>query len=172
MKLVTIDDFKNLTQEDYNLAKEIAKKEFIRLNYGKNFGGSFYSTKLGYKREDEVEMAKKIIDTDFMGLNYPTKYLIASNIALMDDDAFISQLINFNYSYNHLLPLSTCFKKLINKEEVSTNEMNHINRLTSVLKKYYNLTDFELIYGKLLEVIVFKKEEYINQYEVSKNKYR
>ena len=154
--VLTIDEFKKVSQNQYNSAiKEalnILDKVYLRAKY------SLYDMVDEYKRIE-------ISEIDNVNESKAYKEIIKSNIIFYNSNIIIKELLQENVTYDvleHILNRITHLKALSN-DELKENRLNALFiKICEGFKKYTNNAKYEIIINKLVQIIVFEKDLYLN----------
>ena len=169
--VVSKEGYKEISEQDYNTAKMLAEVE-----YNKMFKPYyiFQSQKISALYDNITQIIKDRIfmNSKYSEYDYVFKTLVANNIAFNNDENFIAILVNAGYSYGNLVLLVEYFQKLselystiddlnLTNLKIASNELNHIKRIRKLMQKYYRISDYQLIANKITEIVVFKKDLYL-----------
>lgn len=157
-------DFKNIvTKEEMQaLTSEEVKKA--------TQGGKFYSEQLKAGLNSQMSIRETrgkdvafILDA-YSRSSIAAKYLLASSIVMPNNDKLIAYLIKNGYDYFQIFSCAKLISKL--KEYYSKTsepidiDISALEKLCFLIKKYYGISNDDLIIAKINELVVFKGEEF------------
>lgn len=160
LNIVSLEELKNLGDEEYNKAKNYGiKQNSIAIAKG-------HRLLLTPSAYELVFTSSKLQKKSF-----PFKCVVAANVAFANDTNFIKVLIEKGYTYRGILRLIDFIykvekandnaEKLDIKEEIEIGK-RYIRNIRNIMKTQFGITDFKLISNKLIQIAVFEKDLYLS----------
>ena len=177
----SVADVQNLSNEEYQLAKQIAQREHNRYYNGSN--SIYFVASNGHDDRNNILWAKRAKELAFISqknnhFSYAAKCVAASSMAFnCDDEKFINNLINSTpYSFNNICYLANFIEKMkklsdtldemdLEDLKLSGTNLKHINYIRHIMKGIYGVDDYQLIANKLIEIAAKQQDMFMSIYK-------
>lgn len=156
-------DFKNVTTKEE--MQTLSLEELAKVTKGGKFHSEQIKNSLAYSEIKIKEGRGKeiaFILHNYSNLSITAKYLLASSIIMSNDESLITYLIKNGFNYFQIYRCSKLISKLKEYYNITDKpldmDISTLEKLCFLIKKYYGISDNNLIIAKINELVVFKAD--------------
>lgn len=164
--IITLQDVKQIPKEKFEFINDAAS---IQTNILDRVNGdnknNWIAKNCKCKNLDRQLFAEEQVFLKFhKDEDFTTKVLIVANAIYPKSDMMVNILLSYNITYellNKILQRLENLKKLAIENETLANDKN-INYICNRLRKYYPYNNCNFLIAKLVSIVTYEKELYLN----------